>query len=150
MQIIHFVFFLLTVEYKQRRGGGLRVVLPGFLFLLCFPCSADHVRNWPPVSSSFGGLTTNTLNVRKQSLLSGNLSNLPPGGIVLVSLPHTLSLLKNFSEGSMEEKYGTSTCFDVLRHRSAPAGHDDSSQEHPQQARRVEEAKGSAPARGLR
>ena len=36
--------YILFSPYKQRGGGAL----PDFLFLLYFPCSANHERDWPP------------------------------------------------------------------------------------------------------
>ena len=37
--------------YEQRGGGG--VLLPDFLFLISFPCLADHERDWPPCHKKY-------------------------------------------------------------------------------------------------
>ena len=51
---------------EQRAGGG---ALPDFLFLLFFPCSADHKRDWLPCKVVFFGLATNALNVINNTLV---------------------------------------------------------------------------------
>ena len=68
-----FIFiFLFLFERAARWGGGGRA-LPVFFFLLFFPCSADHERDWPPCKEAFFGLTTNALNVRNNN--NNNNSN---------------------------------------------------------------------------
>ena len=50
-------------------------MLPDFIFLFYFPCSADHERDWPHRvkyninTVVFLALVTNTLNVRNNNLL---------------------------------------------------------------------------------
>ena len=44
-------------------GGGGEGALPDF-FIIFFPCSADHERDWPPCKVVFFGLATNAPNVR--------------------------------------------------------------------------------------
>ena len=50
-------------------GGGVGGLLPIFFLLFSFPCSVDHERVWPPCKVVFGGLATNTLNVRLQPMI---------------------------------------------------------------------------------
>ena len=42
-----------------REGGGVGAAR---LFFVCFPCSADHERDWPPCKVVFFELATNALN----------------------------------------------------------------------------------------
>ena len=55
------LFYFIFSERAARGGGG---ALLDFLFLIFFPCSADHERKWPPCKIVFFGLATNALNVR--------------------------------------------------------------------------------------
>ena len=44
-----FIYFLRIINILITSSvGGTGDVLPDFLFLLYFPCSADHERDWPP------------------------------------------------------------------------------------------------------
>ena len=56
-----FLYFL-----RMSSVGGWRYAAKLFL-LFCFPCSADHERDWPPCKVLFSGLATNTLNVRNHN-----------------------------------------------------------------------------------
>ena len=49
---------------NKQRGGG---ALPDFFFILFFPCSADHERDWPPCKVVVFGLAANALNVRNSN-----------------------------------------------------------------------------------
>ena len=51
------------------------LLLPDFLFLFSFPCSADPRAGLATVQSSFLGLTINTLNVRNNNNSNNNNSN---------------------------------------------------------------------------
>ena len=62
--IFYFILFYFSLNEQRARGGGRGGALPDFFFLLFFPCSADHERDWPPCKLVFFGLATNALNVR--------------------------------------------------------------------------------------
>ena len=47
--VLLFLFYFLRTPARGLGGGGR----PDFLFLLSFPCSADHGRDWPPCKVLF-------------------------------------------------------------------------------------------------
>ena len=62
----HIYIYIYFLRTSSARGGGDAARL---FFLLFFPCSADHERDWPPCKVVFFGLATNALNVGNNNTL---------------------------------------------------------------------------------
>ena len=68
-----FYFYFLRTS-SARGGGGGGEALTDFFVFFCFPCSADHERDWSQCKEVSFGLATNALNVRNNKKVHSDFS----------------------------------------------------------------------------